>query len=184
MNKMKSNKGFFVTKVDLSREYYKLRWEFIWRVLQEVYMADNIIYLIMNVVTRVKTNLNWNRVRSEFFRPQLGIRKGDPFSPYLFVMCMLKLSHLILEAVNNKKRKAIKMGKQGPWISHLMFVDDLLLIGEVIDIQMQCVDDIIQTFRDKFRQEVNEEKTNILFSKKVPKSIRERLVQMSKFRET
>jgi hypothetical protein len=47
---------------------------------------------------------------------------------------MDKLSHIILQAVEEGKWKGIKAGRNGPMISHLMFADDLLLFGEATEI--------------------------------------------------
>lgn len=55
------------------------------------------------------------------------------------MLCIDKLSYLIKQEVVNGNWKAVKMGSQGPKISHLMFANDLLLFGEVIEKQMQCV---------------------------------------------
>lgn len=74
--------------------------------------------------------MNWNGSQNEFFKPQRGIRQGDPMSPYLFVLFMDKLSHLIEEQVEAKRWKSLKLGQQGIMISHLIFTDDLLLFGE------------------------------------------------------
>lgn len=35
-------------------------------------------------------------------------------------------------------------GKKGPWISHLMFVDNLLLNGETKENQKMCIMDILK----------------------------------------
>lgn len=43
---------------------------------------------------------------------------------------MEKLSHMIIEVVNTKNWQALRMGKEGHWLSHLMFADDLLLLEE------------------------------------------------------
>ncbi|MCH80961.1 hypothetical protein A2U01_0001739, partial [Trifolium medium] len=136
MHKMKGRKGAFAIKVDLSKAYDKLSWEFIWRVLCEINLPSNLVNIIMHSVTSVETNVKWNGARSEYFRPQRGIRQGDPISPYLFVLCMDKLSHLILHEVNRGKWCGIKAGRNGPMVSHLMFADDLLLFGEANELQM------------------------------------------------
>ncbi|XP_058751638.1 uncharacterized protein LOC131624735 [Vicia villosa] len=95
MNNKKGKHRLFAIKIDLSKAYHKLNWEFIWRIISEVGIQDDMINIIMHGVISVETNVNWNGNHSEFFRPHRGIRQGDPISPYLFVMCIDKLSHLI-----------------------------------------------------------------------------------------
>lgn len=84
----------------------------------------------MECITSVNTNVLWNGSQSDYFRPERGIRQGDPISPYIFVLCMDKLSHLILEAIEEGSWSPIRAGRSGPLISHLMFADDLLLFGK------------------------------------------------------
>lgn len=55
---------------------------------------------------------------------------GDPLSPYIFVLGMEKLTHIIQDARREGRRKTIKVGKEGPEIAHLMFADDLIIFGE------------------------------------------------------
>lgn len=64
MQNMKNEKGDFIIKVELSKAYHKVSWDFILRVLWEVQFQDNIINLIMHVVTSVETNGKWNGERN------------------------------------------------------------------------------------------------------------------------
>ncbi|MCH81151.1 putative non-LTR retroelement reverse transcriptase, partial [Trifolium medium] len=184
MGKTKGRKGYFVIKVDLSKAYDKLSWGFIWRILNEINLPENMINVIMHSVTSVETNVKWHGARAEFFRPQRGIRQGDPISPYLFVLCMDKLSHLIMHEVDNGNWKAMKVGRNGPVVSHLMFADDLLLFGEATERQMNHTMEVLNKFCSMSGQEVSIEKTNIFFSKNVDRATRNKLVQRSGFRET
>lgn len=122
----------------------------------------------MEGVTSVQTNVKWNGVRADFFKTQRSIGQGDPMSPYLFVLCMDKLSHIISEAVYD-----------GDWIlSHLMFADDFLLFGQTTDRQMQCIMNILNKFFLLSGQKVSIEKTSILFSNNVRTETRNRLSQI------
>ena len=51
-------------------------------------------------------------------------------SPYLFVLSVERLSHIINEAVEAKMWKPIQVGRQGPDLSHLFFTDDIVLFIE------------------------------------------------------
>lgn len=86
--------------------------------------------VIMHAITSLETNIKWNGVRSNFFRPRWGILQGDPISHNMFMLCVDKLSHIISNAVDREEWKAIKVGRDGPVVFYLMFLDDLLLFGE------------------------------------------------------
>jgi hypothetical protein len=152
--------------------------------LAEIKLPEKMINIIMHSITSVETNVKWHGARAEYFRPQRGIRQGDPISPYLFVLCMDKLSHLICHAVEEGRWKTLRAGRNGLVVSHLMFADNLLLFGEATGRQMRGLMEILNNFCKMSGQEVSNEKTSILFSKNVNRDTRNRLVQMSGFRET
>ena len=74
--------------------------------------------------------ISWNGELSEEFRPTRGVRQEDPLSPYLFVLCMERLSQLIVKEVQDGRWKAIQLGKDGPPISHIFFADNLVLFAK------------------------------------------------------
>lgn len=69
-------------------------------------------------------------------------------------------------------------------ISHLMFVDDLLLFGEANERKMKYVINSLDTFCKLSGQEVIREISSILFSKSAKRSLRVKLVHLSGYRET
>lgn len=74
---------------------------FIHSVLMEVGLPSVLVNVIMSCITSVRTNVIWNGGRSEFFSPWHGIWQGDPMSPYIFILCMDKFTHLIAKEVDN-----------------------------------------------------------------------------------
>lgn len=183
MHRMQGKKGFFAIKVDLARAYDRLSWDFIHGVLLEIGLLVIMIDLIMECISSVKTNVIWGGSRSVFFSPTRGIRQGDPVSPYIFVLCMDKLSHLIMEAVEEGSWHPLKAGKNGPLISHLMFADDLLLFGQATRSEMEGVNKVLDRFCAMSGQQVSREKTSIMFSRNVAASARREIAAVAGFRE-
>lgn len=88
-------------KIDLEKAFDRVRWDFLQQVLIDAGMSSNFINLIMNCITSVTYNVLWNGTQTEFFSPQRVLRQGDPISPFLFVLCMDRLSHIISDAVDS-----------------------------------------------------------------------------------
>lgn len=82
-------------KIDLEKAYDSLSWEFISRVLKETSIDERWVNLIIECVKVEKMQLVWNGELNRSFSPGQGIRQGDPLSPYLFVLCIVKLSYII-----------------------------------------------------------------------------------------
>ncbi|KAM1885493.1 hypothetical protein ACFX14_038166 [Malus domestica] len=106
------------------------KWSFIRDVLWEIGLRGKFLELIMQCVTIVKYQAIVNGKLTDSFSPHCGIRQGDPLSPYLFVLCMEKLSHIINGCITTKKWKPVKLSSNGPFVSHLFFADDLILFAE------------------------------------------------------
>jgi hypothetical protein len=184
MVRMRSKVGFFAIKVDLAKAYDRLDWSFLHKVLLEVRVPNELISVIMKCVTSVQSNVLWNGARSEYFQPQCGIRQGDPMSPYLFVLSMDKLSHIIADAIEDGNWKPMRAGRNGPQISHLMFADDVILFGQATTENMEAVLEVLQTFCAMSGQRVNYDKSSIFFSRNVEANTRHALSAKSGLKET
>ena len=56
----------------------------------------------MNMVHLTKFSGTWNGVNLLEFVPPRGTRKGDPLSPYFFILCLERLSIMLEEATQNR----------------------------------------------------------------------------------
>ncbi|BFG33690.1 hypothetical protein CerSpe_199640 [Prunus speciosa] len=160
----KGKKGFVAWKIDLSKAYDKLNWNFINNVLTEVGLPRNLIQLIMACISTVKYQVCVNGELTEAFRPSNGIRQGDPLSPYLFVLCIEKLSHIIFNAVMRKNWKPVKSSQSGVSVSHLFFADDLILFAEASPKQARIMKNCLDSFCQMSGQTVNFDKSAIFCS--------------------
>lgn len=86
-------------KINLEKAYDRIEWSFISEMLFKFNFPDKLIELIMSCVSSVLTSPLFNGGYLDSFCPSKGIRQRDPLSPYLFILYMEYLGHLIEENV-------------------------------------------------------------------------------------
>lgn len=86
--------------------------------------------IVTTCVSNCQMKVNWNGEPTEYFSISRGIRQADPLSPYLFVLCVERLSQLIDYVVNSNIWKPIQLNKKGPKLSLFFFADDLVLFAK------------------------------------------------------
>lgn len=96
----------------------------------ELNIRQHIRSIIIASISFVSTRTIWNKQKGDFFNLKKGIRQGDTLSLYLFVLCLDKLSHMIMDIMEKREWDGMKVGNNGPKVSHLMFSDDLILFGK------------------------------------------------------
>ncbi|XP_010451528.1 PREDICTED: uncharacterized protein LOC104733662 [Camelina sativa] len=123
-----------------------------------------------------KTDMSkaYDRVEWGFLEAR-GLRQGDPLSPYLFILCTEVLIANIKKAEREKKVTGITIARNSPTISHLLFADDSLFFCKAEVAECQTVMEIIRNYGKASGQEVNLEKSSIMFGKKVTSAIRDQL---------
>lgn len=165
------NKGFLVWKIDLSKAYDKLNWNFIEQVLYELQLPPLLTKLIMHCISSASFQITINGDLSDKFCAGRGIRQGDPLSPYIFVLCMEKLSHLIQSAIEVGEWKPIKSSMNGPYVSHLFFADDLILFAEASTQQAKVLKKCMDIFCELSGQSVNFDKSKLYCSPNISNSL-------------
>jgi len=164
MRQKKGSKGYMAIKIDLEKAYDRLRWPFIRETLLEARLPQLMVDVILNCISLTSFSILWHGEKIEAFSPSRGVRQGDPLSPYLFVLCMERLNHLIVAAVERGDWKPVKASRGGPPIASLFFADDLILFGEASLSQARVIKDCLDTFCKASGQRVSFHKSSIFFS--------------------
>lgn len=164
MRRKKGRQGWMLLKLDWEKAYDRIRWDFLEDTLTAVGLSDNWINWIMRCVAGPTMNLLWNGEKTEAFTPLRGLRQGDPISPYLFVLCMERLCHMIEHAVGAKEWKPIRLSRGGPNLSHICFADDLILFAEASVAQVHVIRRVLEAFCSASGQKLSLEKSKIFFS--------------------
>ncbi|KAL0416341.1 UNVERIFIED_CONTAM: putative mitochondrial protein [Sesamum latifolium] len=148
-------KGFAALKLDMSKAYDRVEWSFLRRVLLRLGFESEFVGLIMLLVTTVSYSLTLNGAPFGYFRPEQGIRQGDPLSPYLFIFCAEAFSCLIQQAELQGTLQGIRVSPEAPSVSHLLFADDTLLFCEATKMQVGTIRSILDLYARASGQEVN-----------------------------
>lgn len=86
-------------KVNLEKTYDRVRWDFLNDTLHDAGLLESLVKTIIQSVSSASMQLFWNGSLFESFNPIRGVRQGNPLSPYLFILGMERLSHLIEVAI-------------------------------------------------------------------------------------
>ena len=179
MRRKKGKKGWMLLKLDLEKAYDRVRWDFLEDTLRAAGLSEDWVGRIMECVSGPSMSILWNGEKSESFKPSRGLRQEDPLSPYLFVLCMERLCHLIDRAVEDKKWKPTSLSRGGPKLSHICFADDLILFAEASVKQVRVIRKVLETFCRASGQKVSLPKSKIFFSSNVNRERGERISQAS-----
>ncbi|CAN1177927.1 LINE-1 retrotransposable element ORF2 protein [Linum perenne] len=164
LSRRKGKNASMVIKVDLSKAYDKIEWSFVRDTLEHVDLPHNLIEVIMKCVSSPTFQILWNGCCSDSFSPTRGLRQGCPLSPYLFTLCMERLSRMISEAVISGTWKPVKLVRNGVPLSHVFFADDLVFMGQASCEQAAVILDIVNRFCVVSGQTINKDKSRVFFS--------------------
>ena len=171
-------------KIDLEKAYDKIEWSFIREMLLSLNFPSNLVELIMSCLSSVSSSLLFNGGCLDPFRPSRGIRQGDPLSPYLFIICIEYLSHLIELKCVDKSWNPVKTSRSGLPFSHLFFADDLVLFAHANPDNCLAIREVLSDFCAKSGQTISATKSRVFFSLNVDPDQREALSNLLGFTPT
>lgn len=105
--------------------------------------------------------------------PSRGLRRGDPLSPYLFLLCAEGLSSLLMRAEQDEIITGVLIAVKGFKLSHLFFADDNLLFCRANFSEWGHVINLLHKYELPLRQKLNTSKTTIFFSRNTPTELKE-----------
>ncbi|GJU95114.1 RNA-directed DNA polymerase, eukaryota, reverse transcriptase zinc-binding domain protein, partial [Tanacetum coccineum] len=115
-------------KVDFEKAYDSLSWEFLFEVMNKMGFTINWFTWVKATLASSRASMLLNRAPTEEFDIQRGLRKGDPLSPFLFVLAMEGFHVGISEACRANAFQGVSTGSSDIRISHLLYADDAILL--------------------------------------------------------
>ncbi|XP_060968467.1 uncharacterized protein LOC115719361 [Cannabis sativa] len=93
--KRKGRDGFMALKLDMSKVYDRIEWNFLKAVLSKLGFGTNWMNLMLKCVSSASYKVVHGGREMGPIVPSRGIRQGDLLSPYIFILCAEGLSALL-----------------------------------------------------------------------------------------
>jgi hypothetical protein len=134
----------------------------------------------MSCITSVSFSVLINGDHSKLFGASQGLRQGDPLSPYLFLLLVEGLGHLLKRNVELGNIQGWSWGGDLPSQSHLQFVDDTALMGMATVREATSLRQLLDVYLEASGQMINEDKSSIFFFN-MPIPIQRRIANILRF---
>ena len=118
---------YMALKLDMSKAYDRVEWVFLEKIMVKMGFCKKWVDLVSACIRSVTYSILLNGQPHGLITPSLGLRQGDPLSPYLFLLVTKGLHALLKKAEENENIKGISLCAVGPRVSHLLFADDSLV---------------------------------------------------------
>ncbi|XP_042950188.1 uncharacterized protein LOC122282297 [Carya illinoinensis] len=178
-SRVKGRRGFMALKLDMSKAYDRVEWDFVTAVLVKMGFPQHWINLVQNCLKSVSYSIIVNGEPQQQFVPTRGIRQGDPLSPYIFIICAEALTALLNRAELCKDITSIPLGRGPITVNHLFFADDSLLFCQANKKELYKVISILVLYEKASGQMLNKEKSSIFFSKNTRKEAQHQILMMA-----
>ncbi|MFS7931420.1 putative RNA-directed DNA polymerase [Helianthus anomalus] len=143
----KNRKQTFILKIDFEKAYDNVNWNFLLESMVQMGFPSKWISWTRGIMSSARSSVLVNGSPTFEFQCGKGLRQGDPISPFLFLVVMEVLSCMIDRGVEVGVLNGIKSPDEGPTISHLLYADDAIIIGEWSKVNIENVVRILRCFR-------------------------------------
>ncbi|XP_048628766.1 uncharacterized protein LOC106360905 [Brassica napus] len=148
-------------KIDISKAYDNLSWDFLFKVLSAFDMPGRFIEWIKECVTTPSYSIAINGELQGFFSGNKGLRQGDPISSLLFVIAMDVLSKMLDKGAVDGTF-GLHPECESPLITHLSFADDVLVFFDGTADYLRGILSILEEFRLVSGMRINRQKSELL----------------------
>ncbi|KAK9071688.1 hypothetical protein SSX86_008117 [Deinandra increscens subsp. villosa] len=126
----KSSKRGLLFKADINKDFNSLSWEFLDKILGQMLFPNKWRRWIRAILSCSKVSVLVNGSPTSEFSCSRGLKQGDPLSPLPFILAIEALSSFTHKACELGLFKGIRCSESGILLSHFIFANDVLFVGE------------------------------------------------------
>jgi hypothetical protein len=151
-----------ILKIGISKAFDWVNWSYLRLLLTHLEFEDPFIKWVMVCITLVSFIVHINGVTSPFFQSERGLGQGFPLFSLLFLLVEEGLSRALTQATKSRDFQGILV-EPGLRITHLLFVDNVLIFCSGRPRDAEKLLEIINLFWATNRIIINIQKSTINF---------------------
>ncbi|GKC20432.1 RNA-directed DNA polymerase, eukaryota, reverse transcriptase zinc-binding domain protein [Tanacetum coccineum] len=158
----KRKKELMIFKVDFEKAFDSVRWDFLDLVMDKLGFGLTWRTWIHGCLKNGRSSVLINGSPTPEFETFKGLRQGDPVSPFLFILVMEALHAITRKAVDLGLFRGASIGQGNLNVSHLMYADDVIFMGEWSNLNVQNLLCMLRCFYLVSGLKINVHKSNII----------------------
>ncbi|KAA3469290.1 reverse transcriptase [Gossypium australe] len=107
--KSRGTKCHFALKLDMNKAYNRVEWDFLKQMMLKMGFSNRWVNILLHCVRSVTYLVTMNREVGRQFSPRRGLRQGDPFSLYLFLIYCEGLSPFMQQALHDNMVRGLRL---------------------------------------------------------------------------
>nr|XP_043639835.1 uncharacterized protein LOC122610949 [Erigeron canadensis] len=101
---------------------------------------------VYNILSTTRSSILVNGSPTFEFQCHKSMRQGDPIAPFLFIMVMEAFPVMLNRALAFSIIKGVDIGNDGLLLSHMLYADDYVLVGEWESDNLKNITGILRVF--------------------------------------
>ncbi|GKV30901.1 hypothetical protein SLEP1_g39668 [Rubroshorea leprosula] len=142
----RNKKPSFVLNLDFERAYDKVCWEFLQYMMSRMSFNPKWRRWINECLQTAEVSILLNGSTTRQVKISKGLRQRDPLFPYRFLLVAEGLNGIISIAVHRGLFEGIDVGNRGMKLSHLQFVDNMIMFGKTAEENIWEAKCLMRTF--------------------------------------
>ena len=149
------HKEGFLLKLDLSKAYDRVDWNFLLQGLEAFGFNKRFRDLIFMLVSSTTFLVLVNGSPTPFFKASRGLRQGDPISPFLFILLAECLGRFVEKMVMMGDFMGLNPSSTTLICSHQQFFNDSIVMGEASVRNTRNIKNALEDYGQASRQIIN-----------------------------
>ena len=142
-------------KLDMSKTYDRVEWGCLESIMVKMSFHTKWVDIMMRYVQTVTYSIKIIGKPRGNITLTRGLRQGDPLSPSLFLICAEGLLELLKKLIELGTLKGVATCVREPDISHLLFVDDSLILCWATEEECSTLIAILEEYEQASGQQLN-----------------------------